>query len=147
VAFPKPVPGQVICYSYLWNAEHQRGQEEGSKDRPRAVVLVVTNETGNDVVTVLPITHTPPSQSEALLAIEIPIGTKRRLGLDDQRSWIMLSEANRFTWPGPDLRMSKDGDSASIVYGLLPRDLFEKIRSSLLAALKTNQAHLVRRTE
>jgi hypothetical protein len=147
VAFPKPVLGQVIRYCYLWNAERQRGQEEGSKDRPCAVVLVVKDEGGKDVVTVLPITHTPPSLSDALLAIEIPTATKRRLGLDDQRSWIILSEANRFTWPGPDLRMGKGGDSASIVYGLLPQHLFEQIRRSLVTALMTNKAELVRRTQ
>jgi hypothetical protein len=53
--FPQPVPGLVLRYSYLWEAEHRRGQEEGVKDRPCAVVLVVTNDQGNDVVTVLPI--------------------------------------------------------------------------------------------
>jgi len=38
------------------------------------------------------------------LAVEISHETKRRLGLDDDRSWIVLTEANRFAWPGPDLR-------------------------------------------
>jgi hypothetical protein len=81
----------VIRYSYLWRAEQRRGQEEGVKDRPCAVVLMTRNEEGNDVVTVLPITHTPPFQSDAELAIEIPAETKRRLGLDDAPSWIMLT--------------------------------------------------------
>jgi hypothetical protein len=31
VAFPEPVPGLVIRYSYLWAEEHRRGQEEGVK--------------------------------------------------------------------------------------------------------------------
>ena len=34
----------------------------------------------------------------------IVAATKRRLGLDDARSWIMVTEGNRFAWPGPDLR-------------------------------------------
>ncbi|MFC4594309.1 MULTISPECIES: hypothetical protein [Sphingobium] len=46
------------------------------------------------MVTVLPVTHTPPTDER--LAVEIPTRTKARLGLDDARSWIILSEANRF---------------------------------------------------
>ena len=42
-----------------------------------------------------------------------PDTVKRRLELDDERSWIVLTEANRFIWPGPDLRPSTPGDSAS----------------------------------
>jgi hypothetical protein len=120
--FPQPVPGLVLRYSYLWEAEHRRGQEEGVKDRPCAVVVVVTNDQGNEVVTALPITHGPPSNPA--LAIEIPHATKRRLGLDDERSWVVIAEANRFTWPGPDLRLMPSGDPASVAYGLLPRALF-----------------------
>lgn len=81
---PEPVPGLVIRYGYLWAKKHARGQEEGVKDRPCAVVLVTTDEAGEQWVTVLPITHTPPCVPE--LAVEIPAATKRRLGLDDERS-------------------------------------------------------------
>jgi hypothetical protein len=146
VSFPKPLPSQVIRYSYLWRAEVSRGQEEGVKDRPCAVVLMMQNEDGTEVVTVLPITHSPPSQSDADLAIEIPAPTKRRLGLDEDRSWIMLTEANRFTWPGPDLRMERNGDASSVVYGLLPERLFERVRTTFLAALKARKAKQVERS-
>ena len=78
--FPKPLPAQVICYSYLWKSEHERGHEEGIKDRPCAVVLTATEADGDVVVTVLPITHTPPYDPAE--AVEIPAGTKERLGLD-----------------------------------------------------------------
>ncbi len=97
MTFPRPVPGLVIRYSYLWAAEYARGQEEGVKDRPCAIILA----TAEHVVTVLPITHAPPA--DASMAVEIPPATKRRLGLDSERSWVVLSEANRFIWPGPDL--------------------------------------------
>ena len=40
---------------------------------------------------------TTPARGDA--AIEIPAQTKKRLGLDEDRSWIMLTEANRFVWP------------------------------------------------
>lgn len=36
----------------------------------------------------------PPAEPE--LAVEIPIETKRRLGLDEQQSWIIVTDANRF---------------------------------------------------
>ena len=145
--FPKPQPGLVIRYSYLWNAEHLRGQEEGAKDRPCAIVLLVQNEDGSDVVTVLPITHTPPSRLQVDLAIEIPAETKRRLRLDDEPSWIILAEANRFTWPGPDLRMEKDGDASTVAYGLLPESLFERVRTTFLAAVRAEKAKLIPRSE
>jgi len=99
VPFPEPVPGLVIRYGYLWAEEHARRQEEGVKDRPCAVVLVTTDEAGEQWVTVLPITHTPPSVPE--LAVEIPAATKRRLGLDDERSWVVLAKRTASCGRGP----------------------------------------------
>ena len=125
MSLPDPVPGLVIRYSYLWKAEYGRGQEEGVKDRPCAVILVSADEDGDRMVTVLPISHTPPADPE--LAVELPAATKRRLGLDDERSWVVLTEANRFPaqallapnptgeptlrrkGPGPDLRPARPG--------------------------------------
>ena len=54
----------------------------------------VGSDEGDRVVTVLPISHTPPADPE--LAVELPAATKRRLGLDDERSWVVLTKANRF---------------------------------------------------
>jgi hypothetical protein len=91
----RPIPGQVIRYSYLWADEYRRGREDSVKDRPCVIVMSVESlDDGNEVVTVLPVTHSPPN--EAALAVEIPHVTKLRLGLDDLRSWIVVSEANRF---------------------------------------------------
>jgi mRNA-degrading endonuclease toxin of MazEF toxin-antitoxin module len=92
----------VIRYAYLWRSEQARGLEEGSKDRPCAVLLAVTDEAGDRKVVVLPVTHTPPR--DATLAVEIPAATKRRLGLDDDRSWVVTTEANRM--------MSRDNATA-----------------------------------
>jgi hypothetical protein len=91
---PSPHPGLVIHYAYLWHAEHKQGQEEGVKDRPCVVVLTVEGTAGETVVTVLPITHT--SSSDPAAAVEIPLPTKQRLGLDSERSWVICSEINRF---------------------------------------------------
>ena len=46
MTFPEPYPGLVIRYSYLWRREHQEGREEGAKDRPRAIIMAVTDEDG-----------------------------------------------------------------------------------------------------
>jgi hypothetical protein len=83
VSLPEPVPGLVIRYSYLWRSEHLQGREEAVKDRPCAVILVVGNDKGDQIVTVLPITHLPPDRRD--LAVEIPLRTKQRLGLDTER--------------------------------------------------------------
>ena len=100
---PQPVPGLVVRYSYLWHAEHLKGQEEGQKDRPCAIVAAMrTDESGGQRVLVLPITHRPPERPS--LAIEIPAKVKQRLRLDDAPSWVILTEWNEFVWPGPDLR-------------------------------------------
>ena len=145
MAIPEPVAGLVIRYSYLWAEEYKRGREDGVKDRPCAVILVTAHEDNERVVTVLPISHTPPRDST--LAVEIPITVKRRLRLDDERSWVVLTEANRFVWPGPDLRPSTPGDLASVAYGPLPFALFEQIRTKFIAAIKARRASVVPRTE
>jgi hypothetical protein len=145
VPLPQPVPGLVIRYSYLWSEESERGQEEGIKDRPCAIVLTTADDAGGQIVTVLAVTHTPPSDPG--LAVEIPPATKRRLGLDDARSWVVLSEANRFRWPGPDLRPETPGDSASVAYGPLPYALFEEIRLKFLAVFRAARGGIVPRSE
>ncbi len=57
---PAPVPGLVIRYSFLWSHEAKAGREEGNKDRPCAILLAVAAKDGEQIVTVLPVTHTPP---------------------------------------------------------------------------------------
>jgi hypothetical protein len=141
---PTPLPGLVLRYSFLWSHEAARGAEEGSKDRPCAVLLTVANRDGQDVVTVLPVTHTPPENLD--LAVEIPAKTKSRLRLDGERSWIILNEANRFIWPGPDLRPVPGDNERRIDYGLLPSALYDLIREKWLKAYDRRQVTQVTRT-
>jgi hypothetical protein len=145
VPFPTPVPGLVIRYSYLWASEHARGQEEGVKDRPCAIVLTTGEHADKTMVTVLPVTHSQPA--DARLAIEIPHATKRRLGLYDARSWVVLTEANRFIWPGPDLVPSRSGDPSSVAYGMLPHAQFEVIRLTFIDTVKARIARTVPRSQ
>jgi hypothetical protein len=117
----------------------------GGKDRPCAVILVREDDPEGSVVTVLPITHSTPA--DPALAVELPMATKRRLGLDDDPSWIVVSDANRFIWPGPDLRFSRPGDASSAAYGLLPANVFKEMREKFIAAVKARRAATIARTE
>jgi hypothetical protein len=89
VPLPVPEPGLVVSYSYLWHSEYE--QEEGLKDRPCAIILVAEDAAGETLVTVAPITHSAPASD----AVEIPLAVKRRLGVDEARSWMVVSEVNR----------------------------------------------------
>ena len=141
---PIPKPGQVIRYAYLWADEHDKGQEEGSKDRPVAIILATVARHNNLSVAVLPITHTPPSTGTE--ALEIPPETKRRLDLDDDRSWVILDEVNMFAWPGPDIRPIPGRDPATIAYGTLPANFIRDIRDRVIALHKSKALRAVTRT-
>lgn len=140
-----PQPGEVISYSYLWADEHEAGREEGLKSRPCAVVMSLAASGGNTRIIVLPITHTPPGKEAR--AIEIPLATKLRLGLDYARSWVVLSEANRFIWPGPDIRPFDTPQGRGISYGFLPPGFFRAMRDNFLALDAEAKTRQVMRTE
>lgn len=125
-AYPEPRPGLVISYSYLWSDEADRGQVEGRKDRPCAIVVALESpqKGPRTQVVVVPITHAPPINSGA--AIEIPVRVKQHLGLDDERSWVVLDAFNVFTWPGVDLRPIKGGDGR-VDFGILPPRFFDRL--------------------
>lgn len=138
MSFPEPHPGLVIRYAYLRKREHDEGREEGSKDRPCVIVLSVLDDDGEQEVMVLPITHSLPQRPED--AIEIPPTTKQRLGLDSERSWIVITEANEFVWPGPDLRPLPGRDVSTIVHGVLPPKFFADVRDRFLQRIASDKA-------
>jgi hypothetical protein len=145
MALPRPVPGLVVRYSYLWHREHLEGREEAQEDRPCAIIAAIRDDdAGNTHVLVLPVSHSPPAHTG--LAVEIPLSVKRHLQLDDARSWVVLSEWNEFVWPGPDLRRLPNAADASVVYGMLPPSLFATIRDRFLAIVQSGQTRRVRRT-
>jgi hypothetical protein len=125
-----------VRYSYLWHGEHVRGREEGIKDRPCAIVLAIRGRDGTRVL-LLPVTHRAPANDDE--AVEIPPVIKRRLGLDDERSWIILSEWNECTWPSSDLRPT--------AYGFLPPRFFDHVRRRFAALVESRKARRVKRIE
>jgi hypothetical protein len=130
---PTPEPGLVISYDYLWRREHLAGATEGRKTRPSVIVLAVQRATdGATIVTVLPITHTPPRSLDD--AVELPTAIKRHLGLDDARSWIVVAEGNTFRWPGFDLR--KPPGSDGYAYGFLPPRLYNAVLTAFVSRFR-----------
>lgn len=145
MSLPKPEPGLIIRYSYLWLREHQEGREEGVKNRPCAIILATRDQDGDIKTLVVPVTHSPPGSSAS--ALELPSIIKRQLGLDGERSWVVLSESNFFTWPGPDLRRVGDQDDSSVAYGFLPPKFFTELKRRWLAFEATHGSRRVPRTE
>lgn len=142
MAQPLPQSGQVVRYAYLcWN-ESRVGHEHGAKDRPCGVVLTRVTKAGDTVAYILPITHSPPLEGED--GIEIPPATKRRLGLDAERSWIITTELNRFSWPGPDIRPTASGE---YLYGYLPEKLMRLVLNQVGKHARDKQLKTVIRTE
>jgi len=137
-----PRAGHVVRYSYVWRDEGRRGETAGRKDRPCVIVLATEEVDGKIVVTVVPVTHSRPS--DPTIALEIPRRVKARLGLDDAPSWIIAEEANRFVWPGPDVRHVPGG---GFVYGELPAALFQALRERVLALAREGRMRALRRTE
>jgi len=129
MAFPEPQLGLVISYSYLWHHEYRAGREEGRQERPCVIVLAVENADERiTLVRVVPVTHRLPDDPS--VAVELPAGVKRHLGLDEERSWVILDELNEFVWPGFDLRPIP-GSRGSFAYGFLPPRLFDRLMVTL----------------
>lgn len=134
----------VIRYAYLWRSEAERGRDSGVKDRPCVVVLAVKKENGVTTVVVAPITHAIPA--EGANAIEIPRETKKRLKLDDDRSWIITTELNFFKWPGPDLRPTGlPSGPQRFTYGYLPEKITRRVINDVRELVATGKARTLNR--
>jgi mRNA-degrading endonuclease toxin of MazEF toxin-antitoxin module len=98
-----PKAGQVVQHHFLWSAEQAGGRTEAGKSRP-CIIIAVEARPGADFprVTVLPITSRAPRSGTT--AIAVPDSLKAHVGLDSARpAWVVIDEANVFTWPGYDL--------------------------------------------
>ncbi len=139
--YPTPVAGLVVRYNYLWDKEESEGLTQGRKDRPCAIV--VYHARTNDTI-VVPITHSPPELGEEDFSIEVPAELCRELGLDDHANWIRVSEANRFEWPGNHLR-TLPSDPHRYHYGMIPPELFERIKVKLHETMMKGRVALAKR--
>jgi hypothetical protein len=136
---PKPEPGLVIRYDYLWLGETARAS---GKERPACLVATLEDAADPQLVLILPITHSRPKAGT--VGIEIPQAVSERLGLDAARSWIVISQANVDFWPNAGLA-PVPGKRGAYAYGYLPPGLFEKVRDAFTKLFETRRAKLVRR--
>ncbi len=142
MALPEPVAGLVISYAYLWHDQHRMGLEEGRKARPCAIVVSTIDDAGDTKVYVVPVTYSRPDDPHA---VELPAAVKRRLGLDDEPSWIVTSELNRFIWPGFDLQPIARNNPGTFAWGFLPVEVFEAVKRGVAANRKSRHLKLTPR--
>ncbi len=106
------------------------------------VVVARIEEAARTLVLVAPVTHTAPEKTAD--AVEIPRNVKKQLGLDQDRSWIVVTELNRFIWPGPDIRPMPE--TGTPFYDALPDWLFERVRNGLLQHSAQGRLKVTKRT-
>lgn len=126
-----PKPGQVVRYDFLWKDQERAGQQDGSKDRPCAIVLATKPKAdGSRQVLLAPITHSPVGSGES--GIEMPAKVSRHLGLDDDRSWIKTHEVNLLHCEAGKTPFGITPVKKGVwTYGELPRALSEKVVSQV----------------
>lgn len=137
MALPKPEPGLVFRYDYLW-ARQSANRAQSGKERPACLVATPLDA---DFVLILPITHSKPGPNTA--AVEIPDAVRRALGLNHERSWVIVSEYNVDTWPNAGIAPLKDRKAFS--YGFIPPRLFESIRRLFIQEVRRGAKAVDRR--
>jgi hypothetical protein len=138
---PAPEPGLVLRYDFLWHDDAARGTNDG-KDRPVCLVATSAPSIEPRFVVLLPITHTPPSGD--VIGIEIPHKVKLSLGLDDEPSWVIVSEHNVDTWPNGGLS-TIPGHPGTYAYGFIPPGLFAQIRTRFVELARQRRSTTIRR--
>lgn len=139
---PEPEPGLVVRYDYLWAREADAGKSS-SKIRPACLVAASDDTRNPRFVVLLPITHSPPKGQT--VAIEIPQAVCEHLGLDEGRSWVIVSEFNVDDWPNAGL-VPVPAKRAKFSYGFVPPKLFAAIKARFLALNTQKRAKAVRRS-
>lgn len=111
------------------------------------MVVVITRKVVGDRTELMavPITTQPPRR--AADGFEVPPRVKAHLGLDAERCWIMVTELNRFLWPGPDVRPIRRGKELTPFYGALPEKLFRPVLEAVVAGAEAGSLRATRRSE
>ena len=141
MTLPAPKPGLVFRYDYVWAADAHSGPESG-KDRPACLVAASDSSLKPKFVVILPITHTEPRPG--VVGIELPPRVKAHLGLDDLRSWVIVSEHNVDAWPNGGLS-PLPGKPGVFSHGFLPPSLFAQVKARFLELARGGQTKGVTR--
>jgi hypothetical protein len=131
----------IIRYDYLWSREAAAGRQQG-KDRPTCLVAASDSQTKPRYVVLLPITHSPPNGET--IGIEIPAKVKQAIGLDDEPSWVVISEHNIDEWPNAGLSPIP-GTPGIYSYGFIPPGLFTAIKARFLELARAKRSEPIRR--
>jgi hypothetical protein len=59
----------------------------------------------------------------------------------------VVTEANVFAWPGPDLRFLPGEGPESSVFGMLPPAFLRRVRDRFAANIEARRTSVTRRTE
>ncbi len=135
-----PVAGTVPRYRYLWHREAEDGDRSGHKDRPAAIVL---SRAASGETIVVPITHSEPR--DPATAVEIPADERRRIGLDGERSWVILTKFNAFVWPGSHLGSIPQREPETFVYGQLSKTFFTRVLFQVQTLIRAKRVERVGR--
>lgn len=88
-----PRAGDVLRYPYLWARQSTKGETEGRKLRPCAVILALQADNGQTELRLCAVTTQPPQKGTH--AVEVPEIEKRRAGLDGGLPiWVIVDEHN-----------------------------------------------------
>lgn len=85
------------------------------------------------------ITHSEPAAGDGIL---LPPRVKQHLGLDAERSWIIVSELNEIDWTDPGIIPVSPSQWA---YGFLPRPLAQALLDAVRAKAKAGPLPMTKR--
>lgn len=133
-----PAQGLVVTFNYLWAADGAKGNMEARKPRPCIIAAVADAPNPRlgqiKIVGVLALTHTAPKSG--VLALPVPDGDRRVMGLDAEPCWVICGEMNSSIWPGYDLLRTpaaRDGWTR----GKVPPAFLDQILSTIRNAVET----------
>jgi len=132
MALPKPRPGLVVGYDFLFREQADAGMENAGKPHPAAIILVVEEDV-QARVSLLAISHSPPRSGDEAYRLKLTAAECRQMGLDSGDHWINLRDINSFDWPGYDLARSAPG--GAYVYGTMSKQTFVRIVEGLKACV------------
>lgn len=135
-----PAEGDIWRFPYLWLWQKARGESEGRKDRPVAVVLVIHQGESVSHLILLALTTTPPDKDRN--ALRLPRVEAQRVGLDgDRDQWVILDEYNH------DILQVSSRFSPAGRIGHLSPSFLRVVRKAFEDSLRSGRARKVSRTD
>ncbi len=128
MSLPKPRPGLVIGYDFLFREQADAGLENASKPHPAAIILAIA-EGLQTRVSLVAISHSPPLTGEEGYKLKLTPAECRQMGLDSGDHWVNLRDINAFDWPGYDLVPSAPG--GHFEYGVMSKATFVRIVNAI----------------